>query len=519
MLYSNSKRVDSERMSAEILSLKDRMLGYQEKVKNLQDSLRSAEKAKTRQKAAYEVALTEKDAIIKELKNQLAHAAAVAERNGTNTGIPTSATPINKKKTIPNTRRGSNKSRGGQPGHERHTLPGFDEEEITDRQEHELDLSDEACDSCQGTLFDTGETEYKDEFDIKVTVVKRRHHYHIYECANCGARIRLPIDRNLKEPNQYGSSLQAAALSLMATGNVAINKVCMLINGMTGGQMEPSGGFICKLYRRASLALAEFMSELKCLMIRRAILYWDDTVIMIKTSRSCMRFYGDESISYYTAHDSKGLDGLLEDDILPVLTKKTTVMHDHNKVNYNERFSFENIECNQHLERDLQKVADDNPDHTWSKKMKAVISLTIKERNDAIAQGRKGFPEEYIRNFRKKLNQLIKKGHKERAVSSNPTTVPSENTLLVRIEEFFDNYFRWVADFTLPTTDNLSERGLRGIKSHMKISGQFESEKTASYYAVVKTYVETCRKNRINEMEALSRLCAGNPVTVGEIFA
>lgn len=117
------------------------------------------------------------------------------------------------------------------------------------------------------------------------------------------------------------------------------------------------------------------------------------------------------------------------------------------------------------------------------------------------------------------MRQLIKKGHKEKTVSTNPTTVPSENTLLVRIEKFFDNYFRWVADFTLPTADKLSERGLRGIKSHMKISGQFESEKTASYYAIVKTYVETCRKNRINEMEALSRLCAGNPVTVGEIFA
>lgn len=104
----------------------------------------------------------------------------------------------------------------------------------TDRQEHELDLSVETCDSCQGTLSDTGETEYKDEFDVKVMVVKRRHHYHIYECTDCGARVRLQIGRNLKEPNQYGSNLQAAALSLMATENVAINKVCMLIHGMTG---------------------------------------------------------------------------------------------------------------------------------------------------------------------------------------------------------------------------------------------------------------------------------------------
>ena len=81
-----------------------------------------------------------------------------------------------------------------------------------------------------------------------------------------------------------------------------------------------------------------------------------------------------------------------------------------------------------------------------------------------------------------------------------------------------DNYFRWVEDFSLPTTNNLAERGLRCIKSHMKISGQFDSEKTARYYAVVKTYVETCRKNNINEMDALSRLCKGDPYTVEEIF-
>ena len=50
-----------------------------------------------------------------------------------------------------------------------------------------------------------------------------------------------------------------------------------------------------------------------------------------------------------------------------------------------------------------------------------------------------------------------------------------ERTVLDRIEKYQENYFRWVEDFRLPTTDNLSERGLRGIKSHMKISGQFDS--------------------------------------------
>lgn len=154
------------------------------------------------------------------------------------------------------------------------------------------------------------------------------------------------------------------APSLMATGNVAVNKVKMLISGMTGGLMQMREGFICKLFQRAARSLEPFLSGLKRIVVTRPIVYWDDTVIMIKKARACMRFYGDENISYYTAHMHKDMVGLLEDGILEALRPETTVKHDHNKVNYNERFCFANIECNQHLERDLQKITDDNPDHT-----------------------------------------------------------------------------------------------------------------------------------------------------------
>ena len=53
----------------------------------------------------------------------------------------------------------------------------------------------------------------------------------------------------------------------------------------------------------------------------------------------------------------------------------------------------------------------------------------------------------------------------------------------------------------------------------MKVSGQFSSSKTANNYAMIRTYIETCRRNGINEYDALTRLCDGNPYTVEEIFA
>ena len=93
-----------------------------------------------------------------------------------------------------------------------------------------------------------------------------------------------------------------------------------------------------------------------------------------------------------------------------------------------------------------------------------------------------------------------------------------ERTLLTRIDKYRRNYFLWVEDFSIPTTNNLAEWGLRGVKSHMKISGQFGSEAAADNHALIRTYIETCRRNKINEISALERLCTGNPYSVAEIF-
>lgn len=60
MLYSNIKRVDTQRMSAEIIALKYRIFGYQVAIKNLQRSLKSVEKTKAKQKETYKSTILQK---------------------------------------------------------------------------------------------------------------------------------------------------------------------------------------------------------------------------------------------------------------------------------------------------------------------------------------------------------------------------------------------------------------------------------------------------------------------------
>ena len=101
---------------------------------------------------------------------------------------------------------------------------------------------------------------------------------------------------------------------------------------------------------------------------------------------------------------------------------------------------------------------------------------------------------------------------------SKPYYSDKELTLIVRIMEYRDNYIYWILDFNIPFTNNLSERNLRGIKSKMKVSGQFQNVQRAEDYANIRTYIENCRIYRVNEYHALTRLVNDNPYTFSELL-
>ena len=98
--------------------------------------------------------------------------------------------------------------------------------------------------------------------------------------------------------------------------------------------------------------------------------------------------------------------GIDDDGILGLPQPATSTMHDHNMVNYNERFFFQNLECNQHLQRDLQNNSDDTG-HAWSGELKNIISSMIHERKAAINRGETEFQPEYINEFRRKVKMSL----------------------------------------------------------------------------------------------------------------
>lgn len=498
-----------------LLIKSDKLSKENSNLRYYQKLLESQVKALKENKIKNQQELKNKDKIIKEKDYEIARLKALLNIDGTNSGIPTSQTPINKKKVIPNTREKTEKKRGGQNGHKKHKLEKFNEDEITEKIEHKL----EKCPCCKNEeIEETGEIKEKDELDYKIVIEKKRHIFKEYKCKKCGKKFHQEIPNNLKEENQYGPQIQALELTLMNQANVTINKAQKITKGMTEGEIDLSEGYIAKLQKRGAKNLEKFMQEIKKEMIRQKLIYWDDTVIMINTKRSCLRFYGTEKLAMYTAHLKKDKEGLDEDGILAALPKETVVEHDHNKINYNEEYVFTNAECNVHLLRDLQKVID-NLNHKWAKKLKELLKKMDHKRKWLIKKGKEEFDQEELDRFNEKFNSIMLKAYDENSEEKQKYYVDKELTLIQRILDYKNEYFLWLYDFDVPFTNNLSERSLRGTKSKMKISGQFLNEESAKNYATIKTYIETCERNGVNTYNALLMLSLGKPYSLKDILA
>lgn len=494
---------------AEIRLQNETLQAENEELKKENENLRK------RLDAVYNVPVDNSNELLKAkisaLEDEILRLNSIANNDGTNSGLPTSQMPIDKDKVIPNSRVKTGKKKGGQSGHKKHALAPLADDDIDNTVEHTL----EYCPECCGNLKYIGER-HKDVIDYKVTVINTRHVFYEYECLNCGKTVHSKIPLHLKEPVQYGSELQALALSLVDQGFVSISRTAQIISGLMHDKVSLSQGYICKLQKRASEFLKSFVADVRMAIIRLKLLYWDDTVIFINTSRACMRFYGNEKLALYKAHKAKDRAGIDKDSILAALSPDTVVMHDHNTINYNEDFHFQNIECNEHISRDLQSLID-NSGHSWCSNLKKMIQKTEHERKGLIEKGCTAFDDKYFQEFNRLLDEYLKKAEEEYATSSNRYFAVDERRLINRLKKYKNNYFMWLSDFSLPTTNNLSERSLRFTKTKQKVSGQFIQLKYAEYFANIRTYLETCYRNGVNSFQALSRLTAGSPYTLAEL--
>ena len=87
------------------------------------ETLKNKEQELSRHHAAPTFRAEEREREVERLK-------ALLNRDGSNSGLPTGMTPLNKNKVIPNSRKKTGKKIGGQGGHTKHKPEKFRDEEV-----------------------------------------------------------------------------------------------------------------------------------------------------------------------------------------------------------------------------------------------------------------------------------------------------------------------------------------------------------------------------------------------------
>lgn len=442
---------------------------------------------------------------LKEKNAEIALLRAQLNNNSSNSGIPTSRTPIGEKKKIPNTRKKSGRKKGGQKGHKRHKLEKFADDQIDEVITHDPGVA--KCDRCGSdlTLIDTV---YKDEYRLMIKVLHIRHAFNIYECTNCHKTFKVEIPENLKEDNQYGSSVQAMAAVMMNEGYVSMNRTAEIMSDLTDHELCLSDGFLAKINKRLAKNLNDFYNDLKREVIRLSVLHWDDTTISIGGSNAIIRFYGNEKLALYYAHSNKNMESLDDDGILISLDKDTVVVHDHLTLNYNPKFDFQNAECGIHLIRRLTK-SKETTNHEWQQ---TLIGLLLAA-NDSKKKG----SEIDVRQLYDDYDKIVKDGKKINKDDKDNPFWEKEKRFLNDLITYKDAYLLYATRADVPFTNNTAEKAIRLEKIRCKVSGQFTNLDRAQDHAVIRSYLETGKRFGYNLFELCQRAINGDVVSFEEM--
>ncbi len=159
-------------------------------------------------------------------------------------------------------------------------------------------------------------------------------------------------------------------------------------------------------------------------------------------------------------------------------------------------------QCISHIQRYLKGIYD-FVNHKGPKKMAEFLTKYNDYRKRLIDKGQKKFAEKEYNEIIKEYDEIIKMWKKEWMGDKNNPEYDNERKLLTRMEEDDkEQILYFLKDFKVPATNNQVELDQRNIKIKQKI-GKFRSEAGAEIYAIIRSCINTYKKQGINIYSAL----------------
>ena len=388
-----------------------------------------------------------------------------------------------------NGRKSSGRSPGGQKGHKGKTLSKKEVEALleTGQVTHEI--------VCHGHIPIPDECIVRYELAIETSTKIIEHRF---------ADICLVPDEYISDV-VYGASVKSIASMLYAGHHVALDRVSSILSYMTHGMIEPSKGTIYKFIKEfARKSLPEFVAVLGK-SLDSSTKYTDGTYITVNGSRSYIRNISTSTSVLYEFLPKKNLSSLGKTLVLPFC--QCPLVHDHETALYN--YGVAHGECNAHHLRYLRKTLEDTG-HRWPVLFINFLVGWNQIKQEAMEKGRTCLSVAEHAVMKEEFDTLLSLGETEnellRGVVGKYFARVDEAKLLRRFRKYEKNVLLFLYDFNVDFTNNLSERDLRLVKGHLKMSGGFRSQEGASLFCRFQTVYQTIRRTGSDILENMKKI-------------
>ena len=396
--------------------------------------------------------------------------------------------------------KGGKRKPGGQAGHTGSTLRKFkNPDEITEIAVNRTELSPERS-------YEKVGYKSRQVLDVKVSLHVREYRAEILE-DDKGKRYVASFPAGVKKAIQYGSGVKAASVYLSQYQLIPLQRVQEQFNDQMGLPIGKGsiGNFNQEVYER----LERFESWAKEALLASPLNHADETGINIGGKRRWLHTLCNEQITLYHADEQRGKDAMDRMGVLP--DYKGRLCHDHWKPYY--RYTdIVHVLCNAHHLRELERVIQED-NHLWAKDLKQLLL----DLNQAVDAAGGALSDDEIKSYTETYHEILNKGDLECPLP--PPTPPGKRgrpkksfsrNLLERLRNFEKDTLRFIAEDIVPFTNNQGENDLRMTKVQQKISGCFRSMDGAKTFCRIRSFLSTCRKNKVSPSEALRDLFHSN---------
>ena len=419
-------------------------------------------------------------------------------QNSQNSSKPPSLDGFNKPK--PKSLRGkSDRPSGGQKGHIGKTL-----EQVDKPNDVEIHLADQ-CVNCHTSLEDVEsfqDVERRQVFDIpepKMRVVE--HQCERKLCPSCGKLNVAAAPTGVEQPVQYGSRAKGLMAYMQHYQLIPYGRLSEFFADIFG--IAISEGTAFNATKDIFNKLAPFEERTKELLLQSDTLHSDETSFRIGKNLHWLHSVSHDSLTYYMVHKNRGSIAIEDAGILPNF--QGTVVHDCWSSYF--KYNFHHALCNAHLLRELNAVIE-TTDHKWAAEMRELL----REANKAtkIDSQDKWLTDAEIQKFVGKYKEILIVGCKETG-GLKLEKKTKERNLWERFLLRENQVLRFLHKREVPFDNNQAERDIRMTKVKQKVSGCFRSEAGADFFARVRSYISTTKKQGQNILDALQNAFLGQP--------